>query len=120
MIQINPLRLYYAKELKQFKSQVMGAGTIYWGIQFSYPQLFKNPKSGAVESTLTLDTPFPNTQLFKSIQKWLRRCSKATVFIDNSTIIQTPYRITDSCLSWITHHPELKEHHLKVQGALHD
>lgn len=114
LIQINPLRLYYSQELASIKSQVYGSDTIAWGIQLSYPQLFKDQGSGDVISTLTPDSPLPNTALFKALQKWMRRNTKICTFKSGDMTISSNVRITPRALEWASSHPQLKEHNLHL------
>lgn len=112
LIQINPLRLYYNQELATIKSQVYGRDTIAWGIQLSYPQLFKDQESGDVISTLIPDSPLPNTALFKDAQKWMRRNTKICTFKSDNMTISSNVRITPRALEWVSYHSQLKEHNL--------
>ena len=90
---------------------VMSPGSIHWGIQFSYPQIFQR---GNVFTKVSDPQQFPNTSLFTKLVQWLRTHTVPTTFIWEGKKIATPFRLGKQCFSWINAHPQLKEHGIFV------
>lgn len=98
-----------------FHSGVMGEESITWGIQFSYPQLYLDPKTkeiGKVEKNHL----FPNTELFHKLAKWVRDHTLATPFIFNGKKVNQPMRLGKNCFSWINRHPKLQARGVYVEA----
>ncbi len=96
-----------------FHSGVMGKESITWGIQFSYPQLFLDPKTQSI-GKVEKNENFPNTELFQRLAKWVRNHTSATPFVVGDQRINQPMRLGKQCFEWINHHPSLKEKKLYV------
>lgn len=102
---------------KKFHSMVFGPNSIYWGIQFSYPQLFQNIQLEV--SKVNDQEDFPNTKFFKSMQKWVREYTSATPFsINQEPSINVPLRLGKDCFKWINSHPQLRAANLEVNKIL--
>jgi len=97
-----------------FHSGVMGEGSITWGIQFSYPQLFLDPKTRAI-GKVEKNEEFPNSELFHLLTKWVRKYTQPTPFVVDGKRINQPMRIGKECFSWIDNHPGLKKRGLHVE-----
>lgn len=96
-----------------FHSGVMGEGSITWGIQFSYPQLFLDPKTKEIGKVEKNDL-FPNTELFHRLAKWVRDHTSPTPFLVEGKKMNQPIRLGKKCFSWINQHPHLKERGIYV------
>jgi hypothetical protein len=93
-----------------FRPMTMGINSIFWGIQFSFPQVYQDPKTMAlleVEDSV-------NADLFQSIRKWSREYTRATPFVVKDKRTNSPIRIGKNCFSWINNHPQLKESNISV------
>lgn len=113
VIQLQSHQLSYSSLDGKFRSMVFGTESLLWGIQFSYPQLFRDPESKEVKKVD--ESPlFPNTNLFRRLQKWMRIYTIPTPFIVNNNITHVPIRIGKNCLTWINQHPQLNKKNLKV------
>jgi len=98
---------------KKFHSMVFGSNSIYWGIQFSYPQLYQNKEMQVLK--VGESPEFPSTRLFKSLQRWVREHTRPTPFlIDGLQPVNVPLRLGKSCFEWINNHPQLAAAKLKV------
>lgn len=114
IVQIQAHNLDYSTADGQFRPMVFGMNSVLWGIQFSYPQLYEDPKTHApikVEDNAS----FPNTSLFKAIQKWARENTVPTPFLVDGKVINVPMRLGKSCFEWINHHPQLTQKLYKVK-----
>lgn len=112
-IQMQFHRLGYSKADGKFRPMAFGTQSIFWGIQFSYPQLFLDQNTDEVFSVFEGEH-FPNTPLFKKIQKWMRQHTIPTPFLVGNERINVPMRLGKQCLPWINNHPQLKEHLISV------
>lgn len=113
VIQLQPHRMGFSEADGKFRSKTYGPDTITWGIQFSYPQLFQDPKTHEVMS-VGISPFFLNTELFHKIQKWVRQNTSATPFIVKEQRINVPMRLGKQCFSWINNHPQLKSAGIRV------
>jgi hypothetical protein len=113
-IQLQPHSLHYSPHDKKFRAMIFGADSVSWGIQFSYPQLFQDPISKEILS-VGQQEGFPNTPLFRTLQRWMRQNTIPTPFrVDGGPRINVPMRLGKQCLTWINQHPQLKPHNLDV------
>jgi hypothetical protein len=97
-----------------FHSGVVGRESITWGIQFSYPQLYMDPKTRAIGKVDKSDS-FPNSPLFQRLAKWMRDHTRATPFLIGEVKNNQPMRLGKESFSWIRKHPGLKEKGLDVE-----
>ncbi len=113
VIQLQAHHLDYSIHDGKFRPMVFGIDSVTWGLQFSYPQLFKDSISNEV-LTVTENENFPNTRLFHDLQRWIRRQTIPTPFIVENKKINVPMRLGKQCLSWINEHPQLKAKRLTI------
>jgi hypothetical protein len=111
VIQLQAHNLDYSVVDGKFRSMVLGKDSVLWGLQFSYPQLYEDPQNYTVHK---VDDNFPNTSLFRALQKWMRLNTVPTPFIVDEKTINVPMRLGKSCFSWINNHPQLKKKGLRV------
>ncbi len=111
VVQIQAHFFTFAREEKTFHSMVFGKESIFWGVQFSYPQIFMDPESGEPKK---VDDSFINTALFQEIRRWARDETRATPFLIDDEKINVPIRLGKNCFSWIAKHPQLSLHNLEV------
>ena len=99
LIQMQQHRFFPSKTAGAFHSMVMSQESIHWGIQFSYPQLYQDEHLmvKAVKET----EEFPNTALFKKLQRWVRTRTVPTPFIVEGRQVNVPIRLGKNCFSWI-------------------
>ncbi len=111
VIQIQAHFFTYSPIDEVFRPMTMGTGSIFWGLQFSYPQIYQDPKTMEffeVEES-------PNTELFQKIKQWARDTTRATPFIVNGKKTNVPIRLGKNCFSWIGSHPQLAEQKIGVE-----
>ena len=90
-----------------FRSMSMGEGSVFWGLQFSYPQNYQDPKTMEISSS-------KKGGLFEKIRKWSRDKTRATPFQVDSVKTNVPIRLGKNVISWIGSHPQLKEQNIEV------
>jgi hypothetical protein len=100
IVQVQSHYFTYSIEDHVFRPMSMGTESIFWGIQFSYPQIYQDPQ------TLELKTS-PKNRLFETIRRWVREVTRPTPFIVNQERVNSPIRIGKNCMEWITDHPQL-------------
>lgn len=115
VIQLQNHRLNYSEADQTFRSMTFGSEGIFWGIQFSYPQLYQDSKTKEI-MPVELSDLFPNTQLFRTLQRWSRDHTIPAPFLIGGKKINVPVRLGKECLSWINAHPQLVQKGFQIQG----
>lgn len=110
VVYIRAHNFHFAEKEKRFYSMTLGPSSIFWGLEFSYPQIYLEPKTGALKKGIE----HPNFSVFQKMQRWLREKTIATPFLVNGERINAPMRLGKSCFSWINSHPGLKAKGLEV------
>lgn len=111
VVQLQAHNLGYSKADGKFHHMVFGNDSILWGVQFSYPQLFEDSETFEV---FRVDERFPNTAIFKSLQKWVRENTLPTPFLYEGQKTNVPMRLGKNCFSWINQHPQLLQKNIQV------
>lgn len=115
VIQLQHHRFDYSPIDGKFRSMVLGQDTIVWGVQFSYPQLYENPATHEIVQ-LNEEEAYPNTALFRKLQRWIRHETIPVPFqVEGKQIINVPIRLGKKCVEWIHRHPQLSARHLEVK-----
>lgn len=108
------LHHFFASSLDgKFYPMVLSDESVTWGIQFSYPQLFQDPKTFEI-TKVTSSPEFPNTALFLKLVKWMRTHTVPTPFLFQDKKTNAPMRIGRNCFDWIEKHPGLILRGIKV------
>jgi len=113
VIQMQMHQFLFSPTEKIFYPMVLGQKTISWGIQFSYPQFYQDPKTKEITRVIKKDL-FPNTELFALLMKWIRQFTIPTPFLIEEERINATIRIGKKCMNWIHLHPQLQELGIKV------
>lgn len=114
VVQLQAHHFFYSDLDRKFHPMVLSEESISWGVQFSYPQLFQDPKTRKVVKVT--DTPeFPNTALFSKLMKWMRSSTMPTPFEVDGARVNSPIRIGKKSLAWIKNHPRLKEKGITIR-----
>lgn len=114
VVQMQPHRLGYSQADQKFRSMTYGPESISWGIQFNYPQLFHDPITCEVHQVKANDF-FPNTDLFQTLQRWVRNNTSPVPFIVENKLTNVPIRLGKQCFSWINNHPQLAAKRIRVK-----
>lgn len=112
VVQLQAHRFDYSSADGKFRSMVLGYDSIHWGLQFSYPHFYQDENLEVF--TVREGAQFPNTALFKQLQRWVRSHTLATPFEVEGKRINVPIRLGKHCLSWINSHPQFSAKRLKV------
>lgn len=113
-VQMQFHRMHYSEQDGKFRPMIFGTDSILWGIQFSYPQIFQDNQTREIYSVLEGHV-FPNTELFRTLQRWLRNNSIPTPFLIGEKQINVPMRLGKECLPWINQHAQLMKKGIRVK-----
>lgn len=114
LIQMQVHHFFYSTVDGKFHPLVLGKESVTWGVQFSYPQIAQDPKTGAIGK---VDQSFPNTSLFTDLSRWMRNETRPTPFLVGEKRSNEPIRLGRSCFSWIGNHPQLRAKGITIRGA---
>lgn len=107
VVQIQGHYFTYSRVDGEFRPMTMGAGSIFWGLQFSFPQVYQDPKTMELCET-------GENRLFQTIRKWSRDQTRPTPFVVDGKKTNVPIRLGKNCFSWINNHPQLIENQIGV------
>jgi hypothetical protein len=110
VVQVQAHYFSYSSVDEVFRPMSMGKESIFWGLQFSFPQIYQDPKTMEL---LDAKEGF----LFRKIQIWAREASRATPFLVGGKKTNVPIRLGRQCFSWINCHPQLREQQIQVATA---
>jgi hypothetical protein len=96
-----------------FRPMTMGSGSIFWGLQFSFPQIYQDPKTMEFHEV----DESANAELFQKIRQWVRDRTRATPFVVDEKRVNVPIRLGKNCFSWIHNHPQLKQQKIGVYAG---
>lgn len=113
VIQLQSHRMDYSTFDHQFRPMVFGQETLFWGLQFSFPQITQDAVTKEIIK-IKEDETFPNAFLFKRLQRWMRNNTRPTPFIIQEKIVNIPMRLGKQCFAWINQHPQFSSKGLKV------
>lgn len=113
VVQVQSHTMGFSALDQQLRPMQRGKESISWGLQFSYPLIYQDPKSGDVYQALK-DPQFKNREIFQTIQKWMRSYTRSLPLIYGGRHFTSPVRIGYECMKWVNHHPGLLFHGLAV------
>lgn len=113
-ILVQPFSFFYEKGQGSIFTTVHSQNRVLWGIECSFPQFYQDPKTLDTIEILK-DKTDPNTQMFKSLQRWVRRNTEPVCLLINGQEQIHPFRLGSSCFSWINEYPLLATYDLKVK-----
>jgi hypothetical protein len=92
-----------------FRPMILSRDSIFWGLQFSFPQIYQHPKTGEFFDV-------EDFTLFQSVRKWSREHTLPTPMFVDGKRINLPIRLGKRCFPWINGHPQLKAKGISVVG----
>lgn len=108
-LQVQVHQMGYSEVDRVFRPMLLSQESIFWGLQFSFPQVFEHPVKGFLEPK-----EFLNAHLFQIVRKWSRNYTMATPMVVEGVRQNIPIRLGKRCFSWINRHPQLKQRKLSV------
>jgi hypothetical protein len=106
----------FSEEEFKVKSMTHGKSNVTWGLQFSFPHLYKPAfqsdvfKSSEGEGAL-------NFEIYRKIQRYLRSHSSPVPFVRGEREVNASIRLGYECFPWINSHPSLKQNNLSVRSS---
>ncbi len=113
VVQLQAHHFFYSDLDQKFHPMVLSEDSVTWGLQFSYPQLFQDPKTRQVVK-VSDTVEFPNSALFLKLLKWIRSSTLPTPFEKGGARVNSPIRIGKKSLAWIKNHPQLKKRGITI------
>jgi hypothetical protein len=115
VVQLQAHQFFVSSVDGRIHPMVLGKDSVSWGIQFSYPQIYQNPKDHDFFKVVD-SSDFPNTKLFTNLVKWMRRNTLPTPFVIDGKRTNAPIRLGKKCMSWINKHPQLQEKGIEISS----
>lgn len=106
-VQVQIHQMGYSDVDDVFRPMSLSQNSIFWGIQFSFPQVYQDPKT---QQLLEAE----ESPLFEKIRKWTRDISMPTPMLVAGKRVNIPIRLGKTCFPWINNHPGLKQKGLAV------
>jgi hypothetical protein len=114
-IQVQIHHMTYSSVDKSFRPMTLSADSIFWGLQFSFPQVYQDPKTQEfIEEEMG-----PNEDAFRVLRKWVREFTMATPMWVEGKRVNLPIRIGKECMPWINRHPQLQAKGIQVLEIPH-
>lgn len=110
VVQVQAHYFSYSSVDEVFRPMSMGQESIFWGLQFSFPQIYQDPK------TMELKKVEEGT-LYRNIQLWTRDATRATPFLVAGKRTNSPIRLGKNCFSWIGNHPQLIQQKIGIYAS---
>jgi hypothetical protein len=110
VVQVQAHFFTYSTVDEVFRPMTMGLNSIFWGLQFSFPQIYQDPKTMAL---LEVEKG-PNFYLFQNIKQWVRDATRPTPFVVEGKKTNATIRLGKNCFPWICRHPELIQQGIAV------
>ena len=88
--------LFAITQDNRIQSMVFGKGSTRFGLIFSYPQIFYDPREKKIVEVFKDREAF-NTVLFRKIQKWVRDYTRPASFILEGKKVNATFRVSDGC-----------------------
>lgn len=107
-VQVQMHQMGFSEVDQEFRPMVISHGSIFWGLQFSFPRVYQEPKTMELKES-------EDSELFKSITQWIRNNTLPTPMIVHGKRKNIPIRLGKKCFSWINKHPQLLNKNLSVK-----
>lgn len=93
-----------------FRPMSMGQGSIFWGLQFSFPGVYQDAKTMELKEV-------GKSEMFESVRLWVREATRATPFLVEGKRSNSSIRLGKLCFSWIGNHPQLQTRGISIHGC---
>lgn len=110
VIQVQAHYFSYSSVDGIFRPMSMGVNSVFWGLQFSFPQIYQDGQSLEFFET-------EENRLFEILRLWVRNATRPTPFFADGKKNNSPIRIGKNCLCWIGRHPQLIQQQIGVVHA---
>lgn len=113
VIRMQHFHFHYIFEQHSFILTHHAEHSIAWGLEFSFPQFYQDAHT-CLPVEVFKNHHYPNTQVFKMMQKWVRDYTVPVPFIMDGNKKVAPFRLGKKCFKWIHLYPDLRKRGLAV------
>ena len=113
VVQVQAHFFSYSPIDEVYRPMTLGSASIFWGLQFSFPQIYQEAKTLELRE---IDES-ANSELFLKIKQWVRDETRPTPFVASGKRTNVPIRLGKNCFSWIHAHPQLIAQHIGVYAS---
>ncbi len=106
-VQVQIHQMGFSELDQEFRPMVLSQNSIFWGLQFSFPQVYQEPKTMNLQES-------EDSELFQAIRQWIRNSTLPTPMMVHGKRVNIPMRLGKKCFSWINKHPQLINKGLSV------
>jgi hypothetical protein len=110
LVQVQAHWFTYSDADGAIRPMSMGLNSIFWGIQFSYPGVYQDPKTMELKDAEKMG-------LFEIIRHWVRDNTRPTPFVIQGQRLNAPIRLGKLCFPWIGRHSQLIEQGIQIHGS---
>jgi hypothetical protein len=107
VVQVQAHFFSYSSLDEVFRPMSLGLNSVFWGMQFSFPQIYQDPKTMELCSV-------KEGVLYRKIQLWIREKTSPTPFVVDGKKTNVPIRLGKNCFSWIKQHSQLINQNIGV------
>lgn len=110
ILQVQTHYFTYSPIDEVFRPMSMGEGSIFWGLQFAFPQIYQDPKTHEFKEA--------ENRLLPLVRKWVRNYTAPTPFVAQGKRTNAPIRLGKSCFPWIKNHPQLETQNIQIVSEI--
>lgn len=114
-IQVKPFNFVYHFGLEKFLTNIKSEEAIYFGLEFSFPQIFQDPQSQEIQSLFKNNLSLSETY-FNKIRLFVREKTKPAKFLISDKRKVATFRIGKTCAGFVEELSFLKEKQLVFIG----
>ncbi len=110
VIQVQLYHCFISRFDKKIHPMALSKDSFFFGLQFSYPQIYEDPKTHLFSKVL-LEKKFSSSLVFKKLAQWLRQNTRPVPLMIQESRVPAPFRMGKKS-------QELVNSHLGFQKAL--
>ncbi len=111
VVQVHPYFFRFSKQNRSFLSNVYAEDSIFWGLQFSFPQIFQDEDLNLHK---VHPQTFANAALFQKMRRWIRKHTSPISFEFEGEKIVTSMRASPQLFCLLQKYPKLIELGLNI------
>jgi hypothetical protein len=112
-VQVQIHQMGFSEVDREFRPMILSQASIFWGLQFSFPKIYQEPKTLAIKES-------EESELFQVIRQWVRNYTLPTPMMVHGKRVNIPMRLGKNCFSWINKHPQLLNKNLSVMELIRE
>jgi hypothetical protein len=108
VIQVQLYHCFISRFDKQIHPMALSKDSFSFGLQFSYPQVYEDPKTHLFSKVL-LEKQFASSALFKKLVQWVRKNTKPVLLTIQESQVNAPFRMGKKSQDLVDAHLGLKK-----------